>query len=49
MRAPSVRALSPFQRLLPRMTLSFTQEDIDDIQSAVVGRVLDLKVEVSQL
>lgn len=45
MKAPSVRALSPFQRILPRTTLSFTQEDIDDIQNTVVGRVLDLKVE----
>lgn len=49
MTSPSVRPLSPFQRQLPPYTISFTQEDINSIQAASVGRVADLVVEVSSL
>ncbi|KAK6645164.1 hypothetical protein RUM43_001440 [Polyplax serrata] len=45
MTSPSVRPLSPFQRQLPPYTISFTQEDINSIQAASVGRVADLVVE----
>lgn len=46
MTSPSVRPLSPFQRQLPPLTLTFSQEDIDNIQATSVGRVADLVVEV---
>lgn len=45
MTAPSVRPLTSFQRQLPPLTLTFTQDDIESIRGATVGRVADLKVE----
>ncbi|XP_075216970.1 calcium-activated chloride channel regulator 1-like isoform X2 [Lycorma delicatula] len=42
--APSVEPLSPFQRVLPPVTITFTSEHIASAMN--VGRVGDLKVEV---
>ncbi|KAJ8982853.1 hypothetical protein NQ317_002260 [Molorchus minor] len=44
--ANGVQPISPFQRVLPKVTIMVTPEEIHSIGQSLVGRIGDLKVEV---